>query len=449
MLALAQSVAESGVDGDGRFRAARDLLLRNAPRLRAPAAGALRHEGEELVDAAVRLSHDLEHGVLPIQGPPGAGKTYTAAEVIVSLAASGKRVGVTAVSHKVIRNLLAKVVESAARQGLSIDVAHKPGGRGEAPTGDGVENLADNAAALAAVDAGAVVGGTAWVWARDDAAERLDYLMIDEAGQVSLVQALAASRAASNVILVGDPQQLEQPQQGSHPEGADVAALQHVIGDSEPVADDRGLFLDETRRMHPGICAFTSEIYYEGRLKARDGLDVQVLTGVDPFNVGQLFYVPVEHTANQNRSPEEVRAIRALVEALTAKGARWTDVNGESHQLGRDDVLIVTPYNAQVALLTEELPGHRIGTVDRFQGQEAPVVIYSMCSSSASDAPRGMGFLYSPNRFNVATSRARCACILVACPDVLEPECHTPEQMRWASGLCRFREISTTVQLRG
>ena len=447
VLALAQSVAESGVDGDGRFRAARDLLLRNAPRLRPPSAGALRHEGEELVDAAVRLSHDLDHGVLPIQGPPGAGKTYTAAEVVVSLAASGKRVGVTAVSHKVIRNLLAKVVESAARQGLSIDVAHKPGGRGEAPTGDGVENLADNAAALAAVDAGAVVGGTAWLWARDDAAERLDYLVIDEAGQVSLVQALAASRAASNVILVGDPQQLEQPQQGSHPEGADVAALQHVIGDSETVADDRGLFLDETRRLHPGICAFTSEIYYEGRLKARDGLDTQVLTGVDPFKFGQLFYVPVEHTANQNRSPEEVRAIRALVEALTAQGARWTDVNGESHQLGRDDVLIVTPYNAQVALLTEELPGHRVGTVDKFQGQEAPVVIYSMCSSSASDAPRGMGFLYSPNRFNVATSRARCACILVACPDVLEPECHTPEQMRWASGLCRFRELAMPIQL--
>ena len=259
------------------------------------------------------------------------------------------------------------------------------------------------------------------------------------------MQALAASRAARNLILVGDPQQLEQPQQGSHPEGADVAALQHVIGDTETVAEDRGLFLDETRRLHPGICAFTSEIYYEGRLHARQGLERQSLSGADPFDQGELFFVPVRHTANQNRSLEEAEVIQRVMRMLLTDGSTWTDEHGDTRTLTVDDVLVVTPYNAQVGLLTELLPGHRIGTVDKFQGQEAPVVVYSMCSSSATDAPRGMDFLYSPNRLNVATSRARCTCILVACPEVLEPECHTPEQMRWASGLCRYRELAATV----
>ena len=445
VLSLARSVVDDGIDGDGPFRASRDLVLGLAPRLRTPADGSLRREGEELVEAAIRLVHDLDGGVLPIQGPPGTGKTYTAAEVIISLAVAGKRVGVTAVSHKVIRNLLAKVVESAARQGVAVDVAHKPG-KGDTPANDGVRNLKNNAEALGAVGSGSVVGGTAWLWARDDATQQLDYLIIDEAGQVSLVQALATSRAAKNLILVGDPQQLEQPQQGSHPEGADIAALQHVIGEVETVAEDCGIFLDETRRLHPGICEFTSEIYYEGRLRAREGLERQSLSGVSPFDQGQLFFVPVHHAANQNRSTEEAEAIQRVIQVLQGDGATWTDEHDAVHPLGVNDVLIVTPYNAQVGMLTELMPGYRIGTVDKFQGQEAPVVIYSMCSSSATDAPRGMSFLYSPNRFNVATSRARCTCILVASPNVLEPECHTPAQMRWASGLCRYRELAVVVE---
>jgi len=441
VLSLGRLIVAGSVDGEGDYRASRDLLLGRPPRFRSGLEGPLRKEGESLVEAAVRLAHDLDQSVLPIQGPPGTGKTYTAAEVIASLAASGKRIGVTAVSHKVIRNLLAKVVESAARTGVQIVVAHK-GGAGDPPPNDGVQELKDNAASLVAVNAGAVVGGTAWLWARDDAAQSLDYLVIDEAGQVSLVQALASSRAARNLILVGDPQQLEQPQQGSHPEDADVAALQHVIGDAETIPDDRGLFLDETRRLHPGICDFTSEMYYEDRLSARAGLEQQRLAGVSPFDQGQLFFVPVLHAANQNRSIEEAAVIQRIATDLVSPGSTWTDLDGVTQQMSTDDVLIVTPYNAQVGLLAELLPAFRVGTVDKFQGQEAPVVVYSMCSSSASDAPRGMGFLYSPNRFNVATSRARCACILVACPSVLEPECNTPEQMRWASGLCRFRELA-------
>jgi uncharacterized protein len=275
----------------------------------------------------------------------------------------------------------------------------------------------------------------------------VDYLFIDEAGQMSLAFALAACRAARNVVLLGDPQQLEQPQRGAHPEGAEVAALVHILSGGKTLADDAGLFLDVTWRLHPEICSFTSELFYEGRLHSHPGLERQVIGGPTPFAGSGLFYAPVDHEGNQNSSPEEVDAVGRIVDWLLAPGVTWTDSRGVSRSLVRTDIVVVAPYNAQVAALTARLPGVRVGTVDRFQGQQAPVVIYSMASSSAADAPRGMGFLYSPNRLNVATSRAQALCILVASRQILEPECWNPDQMRWANGLCRYRELAREVEV--
>ena len=266
---------------------------------------------------------------------------------------------------------------------------------------------------------------------------------------MSLAHALAACRSVRNAVLLGDPQQLEQPQRGAHPEGAEVAALVHVLGGGKTIADESGLFLDETWRLHPAICRFTSELFYEGRLRSRPGLERQALSGDGiPFAGSGLFFVPVVHTGNQNSSPEEVEAVARIARSLLAPGVKWTDSKGVARRIGESDVLVVAPYNAQVAALIDRLPrGVRVGTVDKFQGQQAPVVIYSMTSSSAEDAPRGMRFLYNPNRLNVATSRAQCISILVATRRLLEPECSTPEQMRWANGLCRYRELATEVRL--
>jgi uncharacterized protein len=261
---------------------------------------------------------------------------------------------------------------------------------------------------------------------------------------MSLSQVLAASRSAKNLILLGDPQQLEQPQRGAHPEGSDVAALTYLMDGYPTMPEGKGLFLDTTRRMHPNISAFTSELFYEGRLKSLEGLENQLITGGTPFDGAGLFYVPVEHKGNQNKSPEEITAIAKIVDELLATG-RWTNEKGETRTLTKEDILIVAPYNAQVAGLIERLPNMRIGTVDKFQGKEAPVVIYSMTASTTDDAPRGMNFLFSPNRLNVATSRARSVCILVAAPKLLEPECKTIDQMKWANALCRFREMSLLV----
>jgi superfamily I DNA and/or RNA helicase len=245
-------------------------------------------------------------------------------------------------------------------------------------------------------------------------------------------------------VMLGDPRQLEQPQQGSHPDGTGVSALEHLLHGHQTMPGDRGLFLAETWRLAPSICSFTSELFYEVRLRPHPGLDRQVLSRTGPFVGSGLWYLSVEHQGNRSTSDEEVDAVERVVDTLLAPDATWTDRHGTQHPLTAEGILAVAPYNAQVARLRERLDvrGVRVGTVDKFQGQEAPVVIYSLTSSSPEDAPRGMEFLYSPHRLNVATSRAKCACILVGNPRLFEPECRTPDQIRLANAFCRYLELA-------
>ena len=417
------------------------MLARQKPRLKTlqlPLAG-------DIADVAVKIAADLDNSVLPIQGPPGAGKTFIGSLMIAELAKRGKRVGVTAVSHKVITNILSAVV---SRSGDAVTCAQKTGaGSDDHPPS--IEVLKNNEAAVSALNGGRVVGGTAWLWANEQMEQKLDYLFIDEAGQMSLAIALAAGRAAKNIILLGDPQQLEQPQKGDHPEGAEVAALNHLLDGRPTIADDRGLFLPQTWRLNPAICRFTSEQFYEGRLSSQDGRECQVIRGGSVFPESGLAFYPVPHEGNQNQSLEEVDAVRSVFDILLDGSHSWVDADDIEAELTLDDILVVAPYNAQVAQLQNELPARaRIGTVDKFQGQEAAVVIYSTTSSSAEDAPRGMTFLFSPNRLNVATSRAKCLAILVGSPELFQPDCTTPDQMRLANAFCRFLELATTVSPR-
>ena len=216
----------------------------------------------------------------------------------------------------------------------------------------------------------------------------------------------------------------------------------------QTIPEDRGLFLEETWRLHPTICAFTSELFYEGRLHPRQGLELQEVRSTSVLHGAGLRYVPVAHTGNQSSSLEEAEFIRSLVSDFLASNPTWINREGLESPLTLADILIIAPYNAQVFELQTRLPGARIGTVDKFQGQEAPVVIYSMTTSSHADAPRGMEFLYSLNRLNVATSRAQCLCVLVASPMVFEADCRTPEQMRLANAYCRYLELAQQPTLR-
>ena len=408
------------------------------------------------------LRRQRSAATLAIQGPPGSGKTYTGGQMICASVRQGKKVGVVATGHKVIRHLLKAASKEAVKTDTPIKLAHKTD---DVDGGDdaAIAIVSSNESALRAISSGDanVLGGTSWMWARPEFANAVDVLFVDEAGQMSLANVLAACQATNRLVLLGDPQQLEQPSKGSHPDGVGVSVLQHVLGAHKTMPKEHGLFLPITWRLAPAICEFTSELFYENKLTSKPGLEKQVLTrppardlfelssAIDLTGAG-LRIVEATHDGRRNACEEEVELVASLVEQLLAPRSEWVDEDGVSHQLTPDDILIVAPFNAQVSRLADRFVGRtlrsadfRVGTVDRFQGQEAPVVIYSMATSRPEDAPRGLEFLYSLNRLNVATSRAKCACILVASPRLFEPECHTPRQMQLANALCRYREMAT------
>jgi uncharacterized protein len=448
LLRMATWVADHSITGSGRFRSARGLLLRERPSVPLDELKTLIGEDGHLTKAAKALLESLgrEASVLPIQGPPGSGKTFTGARMIVWLVRQGRRVGITAVSHKVICNLLDEVCSTAAKNGIPLRAVQK------ASEGNHCQHPAviaeDNQGVLNALTTGSaqVAAGSAWMWAREDMAGSVDVLFVDEAGQMALANVLAVSQAAISIVLLGDPQQLDHPQRGIQPPGAEVSALAHLLNGRATIGADQGVFLTETRRLHPDVCAFTSELFYEGRLTSRPENSKQRLNAGDPLGGTGLRFAPVEHTGNQNESQEEVERVAALVDGLLRTGASWTDKHGETHVLRIQDILIVAPYNAQVSALLERLPaGSRVGTVDKFQGQEAPVVFCSMATSTPEDAPRGMEFLYSLNRLNVAVSRARCVAVIVASPALFQVQCKTPRQIELANAFCRYLEMAQAV----
>jgi hypothetical protein len=405
----------------------------------------LRRPGEQVIDAARRLVLALEESVLPLQGPPGAGKTYTGARMIVALLRAGRKIGITANSHKVIANLLREVCRAAAEHGVDVRAIQKADAPEvcdhpqvvRAETNDAVVSaLANDEANLAA--------GTAWLWARSEMRQTVDHLFIDEAGQVSLANAVAVAPAANSIVLLGDPQQLNQPLQGVHPPGAGASALGHLLGGEATIPPDRGLFLETTWRLHPDVCRFTSEAFYDGKLASEPHLAAQSVKSPSLGGAG-LSFVPVPHEGNDNSSEEEARFVAQLACDLVDGTATWVDQHGRERKISWEDVLIVAPYNAQVGAIQRLLPQARVGTVDKFQGQEAPISIYSMATSSPEEAPRGMTFLYSRHRLNVATSRARCIAVLVCSPDLLQVQARTPEQMRLANALCQFVEHARTL----
>ena len=424
--------------------AALDLLLRRPPHVWGLRSPQLQVDNSH-VDLAVDYARRLTFSHLPIQGPPGTGKTHASAHQVLALVDAGRTVGITATSHAVIRNLVDRVAGEAARVGVAVRIGQKvTESRWLHPAAVELPNNAAIADALRrrAVD---VVAATSWTWTRPAMRDSLDTLVVDEAGQMCLADVLACSLAARNLIMLGDPMQLAQPSKGSHPPGAGTSGMGHVLDGSLTMPPDRGLFLGTTRRMHPHITSFTSRAYYEDRLHGLPRLERQEILDAGPFSGSGLRYVDVEHSGNSNASPEEAAAVVAAVETLLR--GTWRDADDLTHSVTPDDILIVTPFNAQIreielASESRGLPPLRVGTVDRFQGGEAPIAIYSMATSTAAEAPRGMEFLYDPHRLNVATSRARCVAIVVSNPELTRVFCHTPRQMELANGLCLLREMA-------
>lgn len=437
---IAMEVIAHGCEKSTSYRAAIGLLSRADPDIsRAVRGQSLLATGEPSDQAARRLVVDLNESYLAIQGPPGTGKTHTGARMIVDQISAGKRVGVTANSHKVISNLLDGVCSAASEEGVGFKGVQKCSG-GEGCDSDLIESEKDNVKFDHKVLGGEyqLVAGTSWALTRPALDQKLDVLFIDEAGQFSLANTMAVATCAKNLVLLGDPQQLNQPTKGVHPEGTDESGLSHVLAGAETISPHRGLFLERTFRMHPALTRYVSDAFYDGRLEAVEGRDRQVVHDALPPGI---HLHGVVHEGNRIFSWEEAEAIAEIARGLI--GQEWTNDRSETKTLTPDDIVVVAPFNAQVARIRQLVPkGVPVGTVDKFQGQEGVVAIYSMTTSSPEDIPRNFEFLYSRNRLNVAVSRARSFALVVCNPAMLLPMCRKPEHMRLANALCLLAEYA-------
>lgn len=414
---------------------ATDLLLRRPPRTH---GGALvRGSGDDVSDIT-RTILDLDRSYLAVQGPPGTGKTYVGSHVVARLVLErGYHVGVVAQSHAVVENMLDRVAAAGVpRSQIAKAVKGQPRGD-EAFTVIPKNGVADFTGAQ---PAGYVIGGTAWDLTHAGRIPRgsLDLLVIDEAGQFSLASTIAVSVAAPRLLLLGDPQQLPQVSQGTHPEPVDTSALGWIMDGAHVIPEDRGFFLARTRRMRPEVAEPVSVLSYDGRLAAHPETAGRTLDGV-PAGVIAL---PLGHRRNATASPEEAEVVVGLVRDLV--GRTWTpDPDAASRPLEQRDIIVVTPYNAQQVLVEEALvaagyPEVPVGTVDRFQGQEAAVAIVSLAASSGRDAPRGLEFLLLQNRLNVAVSRAQHTAYVVYGTGILDDLPRTPDGVARLSAFARL-----------
>jgi superfamily I DNA and/or RNA helicase len=398
-----------------------DILLRRPPRTRSGAPLA-RHA--DVAKAITEALLDLDSSYIAVHGPPGTGKTFTAAAVIARLVIESHwRIGVVAQSHAVVENLFRDVVAAGVDASLVAKKKH-----GADPSWQEIDEK--QYPGFIADHDGCVVGGTAWDFANAGRVPRgsLDLLVVEEAGQYSLANTIAVASAAENLLLLGDPQQLPQVSQGTHPEPVDTSALGWLIDGRHTLPAEFGYFLDLSYRMHPDVCAAVSRLSYDDRLRSVDEVTgARTLAGHPPG----VAVLTVDHNGNATESPEEADAIVAEIDRLI--GATWTDECG-ARPLAQQDVLVVTPYNAQVVLLRDRLDAAgfgavRAGTVDKFQGQQAPVVFVSMTASSIDDVPRGIAFLLNRNRLNVAVSRAKYLSVVVRSPLLTEYLPSTPDRL--------------------
>jgi len=425
---------------DPPSRVSRALLARERPRFVdgfGPAGGLFSDD----LESALRWVGQLDESYVAVQGPPGSGKTYSGSHIIYALIKSGKRVGITAMSHAAIDNLLAATHQVFVEKGeLSELRALRKGDKPKSGPLEGVRYTSSSKEAEGTKYN--LVAGTTWLWARPQLRPfPVDVLVVDEAGQLALADAIASANGAKNLILLGDPLQLSQVAQAEHPDGSGASVLEHILGAQATLPVDQGVFISETRRMHPDVCRFISNQIYEGRLSSHESCARQNTE----FGTG-LRWLEAHHTECSTESPEEAAIVLAQVSAMF--GTSWVNQRGESAALRAQDFMVVAPYNDQVDLLRETFdrtPGLRqvqVGTVDKFQGREAPVVFFTMTTSSGEDMPRGPEFLFSRNRLNVAVSRARCLAYLVCTESLLNSRARTIEEMRLIGTLSAFVEYA-------
>ncbi|HVE44043.1 MAG TPA: TM0106 family RecB-like putative nuclease [Gammaproteobacteria bacterium] len=436
-------VADSILQNQHKYMAVLDILNKAIPRIKGKNSGeSIVGTGELQINTLAAIAN-LNESYLFIQGPPGAGKTHTSAHVIVELIRQGKKVGVTANSHKAIHNLLDKIEEVALEENFSF-TGIKWGSKDDEDTHYTKRCIRSETTNKDDCLNVALLAGTAWLFSDNRFDSHLDYLFVDEAGQVSIANVVVMGTAAKNIILVGDQMQLGQPIKGVHPGNAGKSILEFLLEDHATIPPERGIFLNNTRRLHPSICKFISAAFYDGRLNADSGNEQRCLVfdkPIEGITSEGIHIVAANHTGCSQKSEEEGVVIKKLYNQVILQKLRYQ--NG-TRDLNQDDILVVTPYNVQVNYLKSILPpGARVGTVDKFQGQEAPIVLVSMVTSSEEDLPRNIEFLYSKNRLNVALSRAKCLAVVVVNKNLLEIPCKTIEQMKLVNTFCWLSDFTT------
>jgi uncharacterized protein len=421
-----------------------DFLLRKRPRIRGNAAGDILDPSQPLLACVIEAVRNLDGSYLCIQGPPGAGKTYTAKHIIARLLKDGKKVGIASNSHKAINNLLAGVADQVAAEKIGVRLAKVQREandsifeRGDVARFADVKNLT--------ISEPLCLGGTAWAFANAKVRGEFDYLFVDEAGQVSIANLISMSAATKNIVLMGDQMQLSQPIQGAHPGESGLSILDYLLQGKATIPPDLGVFLPKTYRMHPDVCRVISEQVYDGRLGSDDATSEYIVRPKGPIirKASGICFVPVQHEGNTQGSDEEVEMIRQITSELIGTPF-WPDEEGGLRTITLRDILFVAPYNFQVNKLKAALgQGARVGSVDKFQGQEAPIVILSMCTSDAAESPRGIEFLFSKNRLNVAISRAQALAIVVANPKLANTAVTSLEQMQQINFFAELAEAGS------
>ncbi|MDB3949760.1 TM0106 family RecB-like putative nuclease [Candidatus Pelagibacter sp.] len=439
---------EDYIKNDGKnYKSIMDMLGRSGPDIKDIKKNSnLIDDQKDLIPQSVEIVKNLNNSYLTMQGPPGTGKTYSSASIIIELMKIGKKVGVTSNSHEAIKNLLIAIEEQATKQNFKFNGVRKTSRQNKREwkfIQDKFEGKELN------FDEYSLYAGTSWFFVDPRMNKTLDYLFIDEAGQVALGTTIANATCAKNLVLIGDQMQLSQPMRAKHEGYARMSSLDFVLEDNDTIPADKGVFLNVTRRLNKKICNYISSSFYDSRLTSDSITETRsVNLKLDPIKDEGLFYVPIEHTGCSQRSDEEADLIEKTYNKIINKEFKAGDTTGK---ISAKDIMVVAPYNAQANNIRERLKKKfkedvRVGTIDLFQGQEAKVVLISMTTSDVESLPRHKDFFFSRNRLNVAISRAECVAIIIFNENLLLASASSIKEMKLMNSFCKLLKFKTNYK---